>query len=494
MDTAQSALRLIEGPDAAAQCRALAALELAEVDDEVRADAQLVLTELVSNAQLHGKPPLLVGITALGDDAVRVEVSDAGQRRLVLPAHNPDAMTGRGLTVVAALAESWGVDPIARGGKIVWAVLRPGSSEHLEAPEVDLDALLAAWGDEPEEAEFTVCLGAVPTGLLIEAKQHIDNVVRELTLARAAASSPPPAEFAVLVDAVTADFAQARAALKEQAAAAAARGERHTDLVLTLPASSVEAGARYLAALDEVDRYARTARILTLETPPLHQLFRRWYVTALIDQLRARAHGEVVEEPPPFVEVLIREVEELSSLRESAFRLDLLQRMNAALADAHSAADLARTVVSAAVQELGALTARVYVQTGDCLTALGQDVAPDAGIAAYDQVGLDAEIPSAIVFRTGTPIVVGSVAQLTQQYPELDGIVLSERALHVVPLQVGRRRLGVLGLAFPPGSRYDAAAQTRYVRALADVLAQALARLETEDLAAGAITDASRTG
>ena len=41
------------------------------------------------------------------------------------------------------------------------------------------------------------------------------------------------------------------------------------------------------------------------------------------------------------------------------------------------------------------------------------------------------------------------------------------------------RRLGVLGLAFPPSSKYDEAAQTRFMRALADVLAQGLARIDS---------------
>jgi hypothetical protein len=235
-----------------------------------------------------------------------------------------------------------------------------------------------------------------------------------------------------------------------------------------LPVSAADAGPRYLAALDEVDRYARSARILTLETPPLHRLFRRWYVDALVDR----------GEPVPFVEVLAREVEELSSLREAAFRLDLLQRMNAALADADTAEDLAHTVISAAVRELDAVTARVYVNTGDRLRAFGQGAAPDAAVAQYDEVPLDAEIPSAIVFRTGRPIVVRSVAQLGARFPELAGIFPTERALHVVPIQLGRRRLGVLGLAFPPSSKYDEAAHTRFMRALADVLAQGLVRME----------------
>ena len=37
--------------------------------------------------------------------------------------------------------------------------------------------------DVAEQRElFTIRLGAVPTGLLLAAKGHIDNVVRELTL------------------------------------------------------------------------------------------------------------------------------------------------------------------------------------------------------------------------------------------------------------------------------------------------------------------------
>ena len=50
--------------------------------------------------------------------------------------------------------------------------------------DFDLDALLASWPDDDREQRelFTIRLGSVPTGLLLAAKAHIDNVVRELTL------------------------------------------------------------------------------------------------------------------------------------------------------------------------------------------------------------------------------------------------------------------------------------------------------------------------
>ncbi len=34
---------------------------------------------------------------------------------------NPEAMTGRGLGLIAALANTWGIDPGESGGKVVWA-------------------------------------------------------------------------------------------------------------------------------------------------------------------------------------------------------------------------------------------------------------------------------------------------------------------------------------------------------------------------------------
>jgi hypothetical protein len=141
---------------------------------------------------------------------------------------------------------------------------------------------------------FTVSLGAVPTDLLLEAKAHIDNLVREFTLAASAATdggaSMPP-DLADLVQTVVHDFADARLQIKQQAVAAAARQEPHTELRLTLPASAADVGERYLAALDEADRYARAARLLTLETPQVHRVFRQWYVESTVAQLRLVSDG-----------------------------------------------------------------------------------------------------------------------------------------------------------------------------------------------------------
>ncbi len=479
--TTATPLHLSPGPGSTSAGRAYADAQLAGVDPEVVDDAKLVLTELVTNAQLHGLAPIELRVERRGAGA-RVEVRDASTRSVVLPVQDDGAMTGRGLRLVAALAAAWGVDPVPDGaGKVVWAELVPQAGHDAGSPQLGGAALPDPWRDQPDEQLHTVRLGAVPTGLLLEAKRHVDGVVRELTLERAGADAPLPPEVEALIDTVTRTFVRARTGVKEQAVAAAARGDRQTELVLHLPVSSVEAGERYLEALDEVDRYARQARLLTLETPLLHRLFRRWYVCALVEQLRAHAAGEEPDEPKPFVEVLVGEVDELSGLRETAHRLDLLQRVNAALTDAHTAEGMARIVLSAAVRELDASTARVYVVQEGRLHAIGQSVALKAGTAGYDSLDLDADLPGPVVLRSGQPLVLRTVAQLVERFPVLAGVYDSERSLHVVPLEVGRHRLGVLALGFAPSSRYDEAAQTAYVRALADALAQGLERIEVAD-------------
>jgi hypothetical protein len=222
--------------------------------------------------------------------------------------------------MVGAVSTAWGVDPVPDGGKLVWAELSlDGASQPSEAqPAIDLDALLAAWSDDdPATATYTVRLGAVATDLLLAAKAHIDNVVRELTLMRdgqVSSGVPLAPEMTALIETVTVDFAEARAEIKRQAAAAAARGEPITDLELHLRPSAAAAGERYLDALDLSDRFARSAHLLTLAAPPVHRIFRRWYVQSLVDQLRSLARGETPAPARPFQTVLAEEVTRLAEL------------------------------------------------------------------------------------------------------------------------------------------------------------------------------------
>lgn len=296
------------GVEAVPAARRHARRLLAGAAEELVGDVELVVSELVANAALHGAPPLRLRLR--GGPRVRVEVHDGGRAVPVRVRSDDAAMTGRGLGMVAVLASSWGVDVADGPGKVVWAELDTAGAPAGEATpgELDVEALLASWGDDGEQ-RHTVTLGAVATELLVAAKAHIDNVVRELTLlGEAGGGAAPSPAVADLVRAATVDFAEARAEIKRQAALAATRGDAVTDLVLHLPASAADAGERYLAALDEADRWARSARLLTLAPPRVHRLFRRWYVGAIVDALRALAAGQAPPAPVPLQVLLAREV------------------------------------------------------------------------------------------------------------------------------------------------------------------------------------------
>src|SRR5207302_2021811 len=270
----------------------------------------------------------------------------------------------------------------------------------------DLDSFLDSWSDlDDAEEGFVVSLGAVPTDLLLEAKAHIDNLVREFTLAGSAADRGSEddrlsAELAELVRTVVHDFADARLQIKQQALASAARDEPSTELRLTLPASAADAGERYLAALDEADRYARGARLLTLETPPVHRVFREWYVGALVQQLRAIA----ADEPPPamssFSQRLAVEVANLAPLREVSRRLQLLQRVTAELTGAQTTDDVVSTVCTRAYDVLGALSARVYLLEDGMLRSAATSGRDPSLANQYEEFPADADLPGGIALRT----------------------------------------------------------------------------------------------
>ncbi len=95
--------------------------------------AELVVSELVTNALRHGIPSAR---TSAGDACVRLRllgqapflmcmVTDPGGDIPVLRESQPAAESGRGLQVVESCSERWGWHLLDEGGKVVWVLLRP---------------------------------------------------------------------------------------------------------------------------------------------------------------------------------------------------------------------------------------------------------------------------------------------------------------------------------------------------------------------------------
>jgi serine phosphatase RsbU (regulator of sigma subunit)/anti-sigma regulatory factor (Ser/Thr protein kinase) len=456
----------------------------AGIDAEVADDAAVASAELLANAVQHGLPPISICVVIQGD-AVRVEVQDTSPRLPMRLAPSTTNMTGRGLALVEALSSKWGVERLADGSKTVWCELRPGSGSVADEPtEQDMTALLAQWEDDTTTAEerYTVVLGDVSTELLLTAKAHIDNLVREFSLASAAevtGDAAIPEALAELIETVVHGFSDARLAIKQQALAASERGEPRTRLALHLPVSAADAGEAYLAALDEADDYARAARLLTLETPAEHKLFRHWYVESVVAQLRELAGGGKPAPVPPFEDRLIEEIRRLTVAERAGGRAARLQRTTAALARARTPQDVAGVVVSEGVTALGASGGALLVPAGD-----GEHIAVP-GVVGYGEelVGalsserLDAPLPAATALRTGEAVWIESREERDARYPVLAAFESSSIAMCAVPLVVGERLLGALRFSFATTKLFDDD-QRSFVLALAAQTAQTLQRTE----------------
>jgi anti-sigma regulatory factor (Ser/Thr protein kinase) len=82
--------------------------------------AALLVSEVVTNAVLHGRSDVLLVVEDRGDSAY-VSVSDTSPMPLRVHNFAVESATGRGLRLVDQLAQRWGVDAATSGqGKAVW--------------------------------------------------------------------------------------------------------------------------------------------------------------------------------------------------------------------------------------------------------------------------------------------------------------------------------------------------------------------------------------
>lgn len=114
-------------------------LRVRGVESAACEDAALIVSELVGNALRHGRATrggrVLVG-WHFDDEGLRIEVTDGGGGRPEMQkGRNPWSQSGRGLAIVATLAERWGYALESRGTTVWAAVSTPTASAQSLDPE-----------------------------------------------------------------------------------------------------------------------------------------------------------------------------------------------------------------------------------------------------------------------------------------------------------------------------------------------------------------------
>ena len=124
MAATQHDLDLPAEPASVRQARRFVDRALADVGAGSLAEvAGLLVSELVTNAVIHAGGVIRVRLSA-ADEVVRVGVQDTSTQRPTPRLASSNEGTGRGLALVADLAQRWGVDDTP-DGKEVWFELRP---------------------------------------------------------------------------------------------------------------------------------------------------------------------------------------------------------------------------------------------------------------------------------------------------------------------------------------------------------------------------------
>ncbi|MBO0731281.1 MAG: ATP-binding protein [Acidimicrobiaceae bacterium] len=266
---------------------------------DVVADAALVVSELATNAVLHARTDFVVDACRIGQLGVRFEVTDASGDPVLFPVSPPDSMsavpedldeldalrevlsdagtTGRGLSLVAKVADIWGVTAGPRG-KTVWAELGAASmaGDGAAPPPVAAPPRVPLTGRR-------VVMRALPVRLIVESDRHFDDLLRELQVMALAGEE---GELGALADEAIRHLGGLRHTGRSATRAALARGDRQIDLELLIP-QTANRGFRELATLlERVSAESRAGRLLT--GPPGEEVraFRRWYQREVEAQLR----------------------------------------------------------------------------------------------------------------------------------------------------------------------------------------------------------------
>lgn len=265
---------------------------LADIGREDLIDStELGVTELVTNAIIHARPPLTIRMRGTVEDP-RIEIRDHSPvpPRQPIPAPPSDAAStadlatyGRGLGLVSMASRSWGAH-LDHGGesKVVWFIptAEVGSGTDHEGDVFELEQPPLVDADQVTAHDhMVVTLMDLPVELFAELRRYVFELRRELRLL--SLTSPERYPLAVALNEA---FAQSDDERRDTVGVdrldqAIAEGEKTLELMVIPPISSGTTYARIRDLLAELYQAFAEENLLVLRPRDELVALHRWYLT-----------------------------------------------------------------------------------------------------------------------------------------------------------------------------------------------------------------------
>ena len=321
--------RVLELPpeaSSAARARRHVRRALDGLPEDVVANAELCVTELVTNALLHAGTPVLVRVEH-GARSVRLVVADGSPEAPQWVPRSLTATTGRGLALITALSTSHGVEVRPDGGgKEVWCEMSAREAAEVPAVANPDDLLAGEWasvladledledpavtgspdgpagegapaaaaappvaGGDRGAAQPPIRLLRYPLRTGVRMREHREAVLRELRLLGLAGTIPDPGTAAVVervtgvLSTVYGGHLPEAEALKLQALAA---GRDCVDLEYPRLPDHERVLAGWRAGIEALEALSDDPDVAVPEPPPGVPEMWAWVVEEFARQLR----------------------------------------------------------------------------------------------------------------------------------------------------------------------------------------------------------------
>ena len=244
---------------------------LAQAADDLRANASLLTSEVVTNAVLHASGPVTVEVHQKGS-AYRIAVSDRSTTLPTEKGYRADDATGRGLQLLDCLAAAWGWERTGTG-KVVWFDL-PVPVDGSLPPRARRKSY-----DDPYPSGTPIALLEAPIQEMIRTAAHYDGLYREFRLILELDPShlrAVPGHLLSLIDELGTSFLGFGRSAEEVWETAVRENRDTVDVHFRFPSEASPAVVRYNQLLDEADDYCQRAELLTIAPTDEALAVRRW--------------------------------------------------------------------------------------------------------------------------------------------------------------------------------------------------------------------------